>query len=407
MPKQLEFFNDREHKYLLFLGGFGSGKSFALLNKCIHTCLVNQGSNIGLVAPQLSMQKRIHIPDILKFLQEYGIEHKYFKQDKYFQIGPKKNPTNLYLYSGEEPDRIAGLNATAFFIDEIDLMRKDAAYKLVNQVSSRIRVLAPINQICMSSTPEGFKFLYEFFEVNAAPDRRIIRGRTYDNYHVPPTYADDLRKVFTEQQVNAYLNGEFVNMSGGSVYNNFQVINQDFDETKTLHVGVDFNVDNTAAVIIQKFGEKYVVVAEVTKCKDTHHLVETMKEKYAGKQIIWYPDASGAQRKSSAMGQTDNKILLSYPNSSINTVGFNPLIKDRVNTVNYNFRNNILTLSNNAPVLLDALKRQTYDSNQLPDKTSGLDHPLDALGYAIFRLSPMPTINHQDYVNIQHHSTRF
>jgi len=35
-------------------------------------------------------------------------------------------------------------------------------------------------------------------------------------------------------------------------------------------------------------------------------------------------------------------------------------------------------------VLTECLEQQVFDKNGLPDKESGLDHPLDALGYMVY-----------------------
>lgn len=41
------------------------------------------------------------------------------------------------------------------------------------------------------------------------------------------------------------------------------------------------------------------------------------------------------------------------------------------------------------PTLTEALEEQAYDSNGLPDKSTGVDHILDALGYMIHYLFPV------------------
>lgn len=387
LKHQHAFITDTTTRHLLLLSGYGAGKTYALLSKVIRTALINKGTNILLLAPNLQMQSKIHVPDLEVLLTQWNVKWEYKKQEKTFKIGD----SNVYLISMEDPSIIVGYNASAAFLDELDLVRKDKAEEVMTKVQGRIRQHAPINQINVTSTAEGFSFLYEFFHQNPAPDRRIIHAKSTDNKYLPPEYIESLFRNYTKQQVEAYVNGLFVNLNSGSVYNDYHILDNEIrpDLTKPLYVGVDFNIKHTSAVVYQELDKgKLTMVDEVIDQYDTFTLVETINSRYGDRAIIqWAPDAAGQQRKSSAT-QTDHQILLTYPDSKMLVGPTNPPIQERVNTCNYNFRENKVEISPHCVKTIDALRRQSW-KHGIPDKTIGVDHVLDAMGYAICKLLPM------------------
>ena len=107
-----------------------------------------------------------------------------------------------------------------------------------------------------------------------------------------------------------------------------------------------------------------------------------------------YPDPAGRQRRTSAaLGATDLSILESY--------GFNviaprraPAVVDRINEVNAMLENSAeearLFIHPRCKQLIKSLEGLTYkDGTNQPDKTSGLDHMADALGYLVHGTFPI------------------
>ena len=74
--------------------------------------------------------------------------------------------------------------------------------------------------------------------------------------------------------------------------------------------------------------------------------------------------------------------------------GVNPPVRDRIASVNAAILNGLgkrtwFVNSLACPSLTEALEQQVYDKNGDPDKTSGLDHAVDAVGYPITYLMPV------------------
>ncbi len=96
-----------------------------------------------------------------------------------------------------------------------------------------------------------------------------------------------------------------------------------------------------------------------------------------------YPDASGVQR-TSANANTNNIALLKSAGFNVRAKSKNPKIENRIASVVKLLEDRrFLVNVNNCPELTRCLEQQAYTDKGEPDKTSGLDHPLDAMGYKI------------------------
>ena len=61
LPAQREFIDDTSHRIVGYIGGFGSGKSFALAAKAITLGLLNPGTTAMIAEPSFPMiRNRVH-----------------------------------------------------------------------------------------------------------------------------------------------------------------------------------------------------------------------------------------------------------------------------------------------------------------------------------------------------------
>lgn len=158
---------------------------------------------------------------------------------------------------------------------------------------------------------------------------------------------------------------------------------------------MDFNVDNMAAVAAVKRIAKgahedgaLIVFREFTDVFDTPTLCRGAREVFKGHSVVAYPDAAGRARDTRGATVSDYTIIKDH-GFTIKSKPKNPPIKDRVSAVNLAFEQNRLFVDCDAcPNLAEALEQQTY-KNGLPDKSSGIDHVLDALGYLVSYMFPV------------------
>lgn len=368
--------------------GFGGGKTFIGTLKTVSKKLKYPKVDVAYYLPTYPLIKDIAFPRFKEVLENQNIPYELNKTDKDF-ITPFGR---IILRSMDNPDLIVGYEVGYSLIDEADILPTNKMQDVFVKVLARNRALLwddKPNSLDFVSTPEGFKFLHKFFVKDSKPNRVLIRGKTSDNPYLSDSYLETLRESYTPEQIQAYIDGEFVNLTTGTVYRNYdrQLNNtiRQIKEGEVLHIGMDFNITNMNAVIhvIDRIPH---AVAEITGAYDTSEMVTIINQRYKGHSIVIYPDASGKARSTS--GKSDIQIL-KEARYTIRTMNKNPLVRDRVNAVNIALMNNkgerkYLVNSNNCPVLCDALEQQTY-KNGVPDKTSGLDHITEAIGYFCYQ----------------------
>lgn len=310
--------------------------------------------------------------------------------------------------SMEKPGDIVGFKIGKALVDELDVMRADKAETAWRKIIARLRQQADglVNGVDVTTTPEGFKFVYKQFvkAVREKPELRALYGMvqasTYENAkNLPEDYIPSLRSSYPPQLIEAYIRGMFVNLATGSVYPNFDRVKnhtpERIREHEALHVGMDFNVLNMTACVSVIRDDKPLTLEELTKVRDTPAMARMLKERYKdkGHSVTVYPDASGGNTSSKNAGESDLSILR-QAGFTVRVNPSNPAVKDRINavgamTLNDKGERRWLVNTDACPVLTEAQEQQAYGPNGEPDKSSGHDHPNDAVGYFLVNRWPI------------------
>jgi hypothetical protein len=126
-----------------------------------------------------------------------------------------------------------------------------------------------------------------------------------------------------------------------------------------------------------------LALEELTEVFDTPAMIALLKQRFLGRRIYVYPDASGGGRKTQDASASD-LALLRQAGFSVLANAANPAVRDRVLAVNRALeRSEVLVNPDRCPSLVEALEKQAYTKNGEPDKSAGLDHVIDAAGYCI------------------------
>lgn len=392
-------------KFPAFVGGFGSGKTEALVARALKSKQMYPDLNIAVYLPTFDLIATIVQPRFEEKLEAWGCKYKSVSSQRpHIDI---ENGGQIIFRTMNDPARIIGYEVADSFVDELDTLKEDLAQDIWRKIIARNRQKKPdggVNTISVGTTPEGFRFVYQQWANNPKAKEQgyeLYRASTYDNLiHLPADYIQNLLDLYPANLVDAYINGNFVNMKTGSVYPNFSRELNSSDEIvgkvklpdssftgEDLHIGMDFNVTNMTAIVnVRRDGYPHAV-DEITKVFDTPAMINAIKAKYPNNRIFVYPDASGNSRKSNNASETDIS-LLEKANFNVNNDNKNPFVKDRVlsfNSLICNGKGIRRFFVNVAmcPTLTECLEKQAYDKNGEPDKANGLDHPLDAEGYFI------------------------
>lgn len=392
-PSQGEFYLS-EDRVTALVTGYGGGKTFANFYKCLTTAATYKSIPQGYFAPTYPLIRDIFFPTATAFCAEHGLICTINKQDKIVQI---EDYAPIMCRTMDDPDRIIGFEIGDAHIDELDTMREHHAKDAFNRILARLRAKYPDgrqNRAHVTTTPEGFRAVYKLFKQDPKPGYRLIQGSTIENKaNLPEGYIQSLYDSYDPAAVEAYVNGQFVNLETGQVYRSYKRFecntNEEVRFNEPLLIGMDFNVQRGCAVVyVTRYTDKGVeqlhAVDEIHNAYDTPAQISILKERYPGHAMTITPDASGDNRKSSNATETDFTQLKSA-GFRIQVNNRNPLIKERVQSMNTCFsKGTVKVNAAKCPKFADALEQQSYDKNGQPDKTPpNYDDIVDAGGYPV------------------------
>ena len=126
----------------------------------------------------------------------------------------------------DNPERIVGYETYRAHVDEIDTMKTEKALLAWNKIIARNRqrpegIKRPFNRVSAYTTPEGFKFVYNRWVRDVTPGYEMFQAATYSNPYLPDDYVDNLRAAYPAELIDAYIEGQFVNLTSGTVYNSY------------------------------------------------------------------------------------------------------------------------------------------------------------------------------------------
>jgi hypothetical protein len=255
-------------------------------------------------------------------------------------------------------------------------------------------------------TPKAYNHLYELYRKGQSThkddrDWASWQFPTATSPFIPAKELAAARRNMDERTFKQEFEASFETMSG-RVYYAFNraehVGDYPFDPNDTIIVGQDFNVDPMCSVILQwkpKLNELWAVDEIFLRQSNTMETVDELERRYwrlFPRRIMLFPDASGGNR-SSARGESDLQVFRERGITRINNKKKNPLVSDRINSVNAMLKaadgTIRLRIDKRCKNLIDSLEQVIYkEGSRDIDKSQDNDHMADALGYPIEALFP-------------------
>ena len=348
---------------------------------------------IGILGVTIKLLKQTVIADLERAFDAGNITYRDNSQAGTITV---RQVTFVYL-AMQNPDDIYAFNFHCAICDEIDEVPSERVQKIVTAIQERCRVVMPAGKdmpsrdpfIFFSTTAQGLGGTYQLIEY--LKEKKLpyikIRGRTQDNTNLAPSQLKLLRGLYTEEEAKAYLDGEFVNLSTGRVYPEFnakQHVYMPFSikPDEVIYVGQDFNAGYNAAVeMIERNGKIYIV--------NTHHwsyvgdAARRLRELHPTNRIIMIPDANGKEIMSGFVEEFEKY------NVEICWNNINPSILERITALNKAFRFGNLFVFDGLKKLQMGFETRDFDDNGKPRKGKGpnaLDHENDACEYGFWHI---------------------
>ena len=402
-------------KYRAYVAGFGSGKTWVGSTALINHFMQFPQVDAAYYAPTYKLIKDVFYPTIEEVAYAMGFDAKVKVGDHEVIIMHGRTRYGMVrCRSMDNPANIVGYKAGHSLVDELDVMETEKARLAWRKIIARMRydIDGLKNGVDVTTTPEGFKFTYnkfveEVIEKNLQHLYGLLKASTYDNEaNLPKDYIPSLLADYPKELIEAYIDGEFRNLTSGTIYKSYdRNINRSNEEVKKdgnrgepLFIGMDFNVTNMAATIYVKRtnsanDEEWHAVDEIKNGFDTPEIIETINNRYNNDDIkhdiTIYPDSTGKSRKTVNASISDLS-LLRKAGYRVRAKSTNPIVKNRILAVNSAFKNKRVWINDKkCKTTANCLEQQVYDDNGEPDKKNGKDHQNDATGYPVVYEMPV------------------
>lgn len=234
---QQENFVYCEDRFSGFIGGIGSGKSYAGAAKAILAA--DRLGGLGLVvSPTYPMLRDA----TLRSFQELA-DSQIADFHKTEMIVSMRNGAEILFRSADKPDRLRGPNISWAWLDEAS-MCPPGTWEIV---IGRLRAQGRAGPAWVTSTPKGRNWLY-----GIAPQLTIFRAKTQENPYLDSEFVKSLELAYTGSFAAQELGGEFVSWEG-LVYDEFQRDTHVKDQPgpwERVVAGVDEGYTNPAVILV-------------------------------------------------------------------------------------------------------------------------------------------------------------
>ena len=391
-PSQWEFItNKKKARIKAFVGGFGSGKTTSLLCATMIN-LINKknkdGKSNGLILyPTYNLADSVFVEPFRELLERNGIEYTYNIAAHKF----KTSYGNIQIYQTRYPQRIIGASYTYVGIDELDIETFKIAEITVQKALGRLRGCDDA-ELYITTTPEGFGYTWELMVNTYNEDKLLVHGKTTDNHYLPESYIQSLRDNYDDKLLDAYINGNFVNLTQGATYYAFSRQEHTgqckYNPSLPLRIGMDYNCDPLSSVVSQvQPNGKVHVIKEITLSHGgdgdlpTQRMCDTIRDMFPNNRYYAYPDATGAAKHSSA--RFSDISIVRKNGFIIKVAHINPRVINRVNAVNNQFAKNNILIDNSCKLFIRDLEQvvNKEGTREIDKSNKVLSHLSDAFGY--------------------------
>lgn len=364
------------------------GKTLLGKEYLIEGCSISK-SNMLYTAPTYGQAKQIMWEKLKERFREMG--WKIDKNEAELRITRVFNQSNIWLKSGNEPDRILGDGYDRWVGDEFGDNPVELWTKAVRPALSDKRGTALI-----IGTPKGFNHFYEYHNnAKTTPGHASFQFRTIDSpfFQTPEGLAEveaaraDLDEKTFRQEYEASFEAFY-----GRVCYAFDRIkhNTDYEykDDLPIYVGQDFNRTPMSSCLFQLIGGKMIQFSELSvNTSSTDEVCTIIKTKYPkaiNYGIIMRPDATG-KRKTSNASKSDFEIIREH-GLSIDVANSNPSRVDRWAACNRALEKGLVSINvRNCPKTVKDLESIIYKEGtcelSLKDPLQG--HLFDSFGYNI------------------------
>ena len=390
LSKAQQMIADAPFRFRVAICGRRFGKThLAIRELAKYSRLPDQ--RVWYVAPTYRMAKQIVWKKLKKKLLSINWVKKVNEQDLTLEL---INGSEISLRGADNYDSLRGVGLNFIVLDEFADINSEAWFEVLRPTLADTQ-----GHALFLGTPKGMNWAKELFDnYTTKKNWMSFQFTTLDGGNVPEEEVEQAREDLDARTFRQEFMATFENFSGIIAYafgaHNIKQA-EDVNPNEPLILGTDFNVSPMSCTVMRRTNNGLHQIDEIVLySSNTNELIDEIRNRYPRNPITIFPDPAGVQRKTSANGNTDIKIL---ENAGF-TVRYHrqhPQVKDRINSANSLFfqRDDYSTrffIDPRCKHTIKSLQQFCYkEDSQIPDKDSGFDHMFDALTYAIQFLFPI------------------
>jgi hypothetical protein len=376
---------DDSHRFICVVGGRRFGKTHLSIRQlCYHARIPDR--NVWYVAPTYRQAKQIVWRKLKNKLQDLKWAKRVNESELTIEL---KNGSIISLKGADNADSLRGVGLDYLVMDEFADIDPEAWYEVL-----RPTLADREGGALFIGTPKGLgNWAHDLYNMPTEQPEQwsSYQFTTIQGGNVKPEEIEAARKDLDERTFRQEFLATFETYAG-RIYYAFERTHNVLEVTEldlgVIYIGIDFNIDPMSAVIATRKGDTLYVFDEIRMfSSNTQELVAEIAARYPNSRVWAYPDPASRQRKTSAGGVTDLTILQNA-NYVVKCPTSHTPVRDRINAVNSRLKDSTgvrhLFISPKCKYTIEGLERQTYREGTVqPDKESGYDHQMDALGYMV------------------------
>ena len=296
-----------KHRFRVVIAGRRWGKTHLSIRE-LAKFASKPNQKVMYVAPSYRMAKAI-VWDKLKYkLIDLRWVKKINESDLTITL---TNETKISIRGADNFDSLRGLENHFVVLDEFALIDQRAWTEVLRATLSNT-----LGHALFISTPTGKNnWAFDMFNKHI-DDTDHWSSHQYTSIQggqIPETEIEQAKKDLDQRVFRQEFEASFESYDGTVCWawnRNENIRSLEEPDTRILHIGIDFNVSPITAAIFVRYGDDMYQIDEVVMHNsNTFELVEEIQNRYPSSKVFAYPDPAGNQRKTSAGGNTDIKIL--------------------------------------------------------------------------------------------------
>jgi hypothetical protein len=382
-----------EHRFKVVIAGRRFGKTHLAIRQLCYEARIPR-KEIWYVAPTYKQAKMI----VWRKLKQRLLDLRWIEKLNESELSiALKNGSTISLKGADNEDSLRGVGLDYLIMDEFADVRAEAFFEVL-----RPTLADKQGKAMFIGTPKGIaNWSYELYQMEQSwpQDWKSFQYTTIDGGNVKQEEIEAAKRDLDERTFRQEFLATFETYAGRIYYafdrkQNVVEGTLDAKDLDVIYIGMDFNIDPMSAVIAIRKGDDLCVIDEVRMfSSNTQEAVEEIRSRYPKSKIWVFPDPAAHQRKTSAGGATDITILQNA-GWVVKAPRAHTPVRDRINAVNSRLCDSTgkrhLYMLPKVKYTIEGLERHTYkEGTTQPDKDSGYDHMMDALGYMIDYLFPI------------------